>query len=555
MVIDLGNSSKLARDEIRVAAERDVVWFIDTFLWGYNPKDEASAPERPFITYGFQERLAHKLTAAIGVHDLLIPKSRAVGGTYIILARLFHSWLFKRMQSFLLASAKQDRVDRRGDPSTLFWKLDHFLNCLPPWLRPVSDRAELRLFNEETESIFNGESTNQNVDRGGRRTAILADEAAAMNDADKIAASIQHVTNSCIWLSTFQGAYGTFYNLFQRYSAESPDWVVKLHWKDHPVYSKGLYHGPLGPRSPWYDRQCLRAPGPKWIAQELDMEPTAAGGRYFEEELVQRLLAKCIAPRHRGELEHDSEEPKFNSVPSSGRLLLWCDLPSGRPPPGDYVMGQDIALGTGGEMSSQSAVSVYHRTTGLKVAEFKYNRIAPSPFARFCVALAKWFHNAKMIWGCQGPGVTFGKTVTEDCRYFNIFYREDETSTDRKRTRKMGYSEQGDSRIAMFGGYIDALHQGRITNLSKEAVEELRQFIISPTGTIEHSKAMQADDPENKGKLHGDVVISDALACRLLPDKMPKADPERNPTGPPPRGSMAERHWDYLQNKRKVVYF
>src|SRR5688572_24096176 len=82
-IIELGSKSKLARDEIKLACERDPVWFIDTFLYGFNPKDESELPERPFITYTFQEALVHKMEAAIGKHDLLVPKSRAVGGTYI----------------------------------------------------------------------------------------------------------------------------------------------------------------------------------------------------------------------------------------------------------------------------------------------------------------------------------------------------------------------------------------------------------------------------------------------------------------------------------------
>lgn len=510
----LGAENKLAREEILLAASRDVVWFIDTFLFGYNPKDHPTAPERPFITYPFQEDVSRRIAGAIGVHDLVIPKSRAVGGTYIILANLFQRWLFCPMQSFLLASAKEDRVDSYGDPSCLFWKIDHFLGCLPNWMKPTFDRVELRIENLSNGSVINGESTNSNIDRGGRRTAILADEAATMREAHKISSSIQYVTNSCLWLSTFQGAFGGFYDLYEKYSREHPDWVIKLHWTQHPVYSQGLYLGPDGkPRSPWYDIQCARASGPRFIAQELDMDAMAAGGQFFENDLLGRLLGPngtMRSPVGRGELRYSPEDAQnFAWTPDNhGRLLIWCPLDGyGLPPAGDYVIGCDIATGKGGEKSSQSAASVVNKATGEKVAEFKYGLITPTNFGKYVVALARWFHGAKIIWGSQGLG-DFGITITRDLRYASVFRRPD---------GKPGFPENADSKLSLLGMYREALASGRFVNRSKEALEECRQFIYA-NNTVEHSRAIQNDqDPENKGRLHGDIVVADAMANHLLP--------------------------------------
>lgn len=552
-LIKLGNENQSAREDILLAAARDPVWFIDVFLFGFNPRDHADSPERPFITYGFQERLCRKICSAIGNHDLVIPKSRAVGGTYIILATLFHRWMFRPMQSFLLASAKEDRVDRKGDPSCLMFKLDHFLQCLPSWMRPPFDRTELRLENYATQSIFNGESTNSNVDRGGRRTCILADEAAAMEKASSIAASIQHVTNSCLWLSTFQGAFGAFFDLYTNYSRESPDWVVKLGWWDHPEYSQGMYRGVDGKlRSPWYDKQCLRALGPRWIAQELDMEPAAAGGQYYEPALLDRLLGDggtVRKPVATGELAHNEsgDEPRWQKGPQ-GRLLLWCPLSGDYPPRGDYVLGCDIASGKGGPLSSQSAVSIVDRTTGEKAAEFKTNNMTPTIFARYVVALARWFHGGKIIWGSQGPGGDFGVTV-KHCRYGNIYRRPGGEG-------KSGFVETPESKLAMHGDYQDALHLGRFINRSEAALTECRQFIFA-NGTVEHSKAIQADqDPENKGKLHGDIVVADCMANQLLPVKLiVKPSDTDFLSMPAPFGSPAWKMQEYLHKKQQSVYY
>lgn len=532
-IIDLGNKSKEARRDIITAASRDVVWFVDTFLYGYNPKDHPSAPERPFVTYPFQEKAIRRIEKAIGYHDLVVPKSRAVGGTYMILATLFHRWLFFPMQSFLLASAKEDRVDNSGDPSCLFWKMDNFLQNLPSWMKPLTDRIELKLENLETGSVINGESTNNNIDRGGRRTVVLADEAAAMREAAKIASSIQYVTNCCIWLSTFQGASGGFYELYKKYSQQQPDWVIKLGWWDHPIYSEGLYYGPDGkPRSPWYDRQCLRAVGPRWIAQELDMDAMASGGQFFENELIDRLLGKdgtIRTPVSKGEVrfEEAGENPRFTPEPH-GHLYLWCVLDrNGQPPPGTYVMGLDIATGKGGEMSSASTICVVDINTGEKVAEYKNSLITPTNFAKVVTAIARYFYEAKLIFGSQGLG-DFQATLRRECKYHRVHSRKD---------GKWGFAENPESKLELLGNYRDALATGRFINRSSQALEECRQFIYA-NNTVEHSQAIQRDqDPENSGKLHGDIVVADAMACYILP--LPSARVQARPQAIP--GTFAWR--------------
>lgn len=555
-ILQLGQSSQSAREEIWLAAARDPIWFMDVFCWTLNPKDYPDCPERPFVTYPFQERAARRINAAIGKHGLVIPKTRAVGGTYIILATLFHRWMFRRMQTFLLASAKEDRVDEYDDPDCLFWKLDYFLKCLPNWMRPASDRVKLRLVNLEQESVFNGESTNQNLARGGRRTAILADEAAAMRHDEQVMASLSQVSNSTFYLSTPQGAFGGFYGLYKNFMDKAPDRVLVMHWTDHPVYAEGLefidepYLGwrdpswPSGkPTSPWYRNACLEFTGPKRIAQELDISFNEAGGQFFEAQLIARLMKETARPPlATGEIDSTDDQPRW--VPSpAGRMKLWTPiLANGLPAPGIYAVGCDIAQGSGGEMSSQSAISVVNALTGEKVAEFAHNRIAPHNFARYAVAVCRWFYNAKLIWGAQGPGVPFGKVVTEECRYYQIYYRKDETSVGGKQSRKMGHAEQGESRQIMFNDYRDALHTGRFINRSETALKECSQFVTAPDGTVQHSKAIQRDqDPENSGKLHGDIVIADALTNVLLSNMAIRVEAKPSLLSKPPYGSFAWR--------------
>ena len=499
-------------------------------LYTFDPQNFSDCPERPLILWHHQEMATRRTHNAIGRHSLIFPKTRRMGVTTLVLAELFWRWMFRPMQSFLLLSAKEDRVDNKGDKSCLFYKLDHMLACLPKWMRPPCDRAKLRFANMENDSVFIGESTNADAGRGGVQTAAVLDEVGAMPNAENVIDAVGPLTESMILISTPQGAFGAFYKKYSEWMEKAPQWVIQLHWTMHQEFSKGLYftNEPVTgfynpewngrkPRSPWYDKECLKLTGPKRIAQELDIAFNEAGGAFFEPELVLMLLTKCRSPQRTGEIEFDYSDLEPKWAPSNnGRLSLWCAVSNeGKPPRANYGVAVDIASGKGGAMSSNSTISVIEIDTGHKVAEFKHDRIAPERFARYCVATCKWFHNAKLIWGRQGPGTSFEVEVMRFCRYFNIYRFKDD---------KPGYPESGrDNRDALFGGYRQALHDGRFKNPSQGAIKELRQFIYAADGTVQHSGAIQRDEePEHKGKMHGDVCVSDSLACLLLPVELAK---------------------------------
>ena len=563
MVHGLGMKTKDARDDIWIRCKRDPVWFCNTFLWTFDPQNYADSPNRLLILRPYQEDAYMRTWRAIGKHNLIYPKSRRMGVTTLILAAFFHRWMFYPLQSFLLCSAKEDRVDKLGDPSCLMWKLDHMLQCLPPWMQPETDRSLLKFKNMEQDSVINGESTNKDVDRGGVRTAVLADEVATMKDGEEVLAAIKPLSNSIFFVSTPKGAYGVFYRLTQEYTKQFPERVIKLHWTQHPLFAKELTYDLDGrPTSPWYREQAISL-GPRKTAQELDIDFLASGGQYFEGELVERLLKMtALDPYTQGEVTGDGFDKPEWEVDKDGKLRLWFyPDDSGRPPVSSYIIGFDIASGKGGAESSQSAAAVYDTITGEKVAEYLNNKITPTNFAKQGALLGRWFHNAKLIWGSQGPGADFGKTLVEDCQYSNVYFRMDEEASIKRKTRKYGFPETGEYRNILFGTYRDALEEGRIINRSRGAIEELRQFIYGPDGSIEHSAAIQKDlDPENKGKLHGDIVVADAMANRLLRETSSptttvaaKLDVK---TAIFPRGSAGWRYQqDTAKQKKKSAFY
>ena len=206
-------------DWLREACSKDPVFFIDVFCSTYDPRVEPF-PKLPFILYPFQEDAILEIIRAVGSTDLLIEKSRDMGASWIVVAAILWLWLFRPMQSFLFVSRVEKYVDEAGNPKALFWKFDFLLDNLPPWLKPAGynkseHRRKLHIENPENGSVVDGESTTENVARGDRRTAILLDEFAAVEQGHSVLSATRDATRSRIFNSTPKGTNNAFYSIRQ----------------------------------------------------------------------------------------------------------------------------------------------------------------------------------------------------------------------------------------------------------------------------------------------------------------------------------------------------
>ena len=193
-VIAWGSASKENAHTLWLMCARDLLFYVNTFVWTYDPRIENS-PAVPFITYGFQDEALLAIDSAIGHHDLLIEKSRDMGASWMLLLVFEWRWHFKQLQSFLLVSRKEDLVDKSGDPKSLFWKIDFILQHQPRWMLPNYTRQKLHLHNEDRGCTIDGESTTGDVARGDRRTAIGLDEFASFEDGYAAEAATGDATN------------------------------------------------------------------------------------------------------------------------------------------------------------------------------------------------------------------------------------------------------------------------------------------------------------------------------------------------------------------------
>jgi len=577
--------------DLRAACAADPVFFINTFCWTYAVKDSADEPDVPFILWDYQADAIRKLDAAIGKSDVLIEKSRDMGATWLVLAVFLHRWMFRRRQSFLIGSRKEDLVDQLGNPGCLFWKVRYLISQLPGWLRPPGDLIDdrsMHIENHVTGSVIDGESTNDNFARGDRRTAVFLDEFAAVQNGSQILSATRDVSNCRIFNSTPAGASGAFYETRQKMAKSAPHRIIRLDWTQHPGKRLGLYRGEKSGkieffdnyqfdqnypfvcdgkmRSIWYDEQCLRASHPQEIAQELDIDYAASGWQFFSEDALRPLIARTTAPLLRGELTFSEKgnDPRWmpgslnlNSAVAAAqpRLQLWIPLDAkNNPAEGEYLVSADVAVGNASSDSSSSVISIGDARTNRKVGQFASNAIKPHELAYYAIALCNWFHGAKLTWETNG-GVGGGFTkIVRECNYRNVYRKTNDKGFDLETTGQIGWHSHKDTKQVLLHDYARALMESLFENPCKEAIEELREYVHAPDGSIVHDKAKKSRDPKDANANHGDMVIADAQLWMLMSERV-AAGKGGDEVTEYPVNSFGWRREQFLKGQREVNYY
>ena len=547
-MVQMGSTDKKAAEELYIMCSRDMLFYINTFCWTYDPR--VGDGTLPFITYDFQNESFGELHDCIGKSDIVIKKSRDMGASWMLLTVFEYMWHFRPSQSFLLVSRNEDYVDKPGNPKSLFWKIDFIHKYLPGWLKPRLTRTKLRLTNEDNGSTIDGESTTGDVARGDRRTAIGLDEFAAFDiDAGyRALASTRDATRCRIFNSTPSGTNNAFYDLATSDTISQ----ITLHWTRHPIKAAGQYKDSQGKtRSPWYDEECKRCANPQEIAQELDIDFAGSDYQFFDVIMLDKLMQDTARkPMTIGELKFNAVNASvegFDQMPK-GNLRLWVnpDAQGNLPKDRKYAIGADIAAGTG---SSNSVLSVGDCRTGEKVAELVTPNLRPDQLATYAVALGRWFcgseDEATMIWEAPGPGRNFGDRVME-LGYRNIWRKK---SIDGKVNKIPGWWPTKDEKRSLYSEYRTALSTNKFINRSIDALRECKEIIFAATGWITHSRSLRTVDPSGARENHGDRPTADALLWL----GMQKTGPVKMPQVGVPDGSLLWRRQEYEEKKRKAL--
>lgn len=536
------HSSVKSRASFIDRCSRDMLFWANTCLFVYNPRKRKGRRKVPLITWPFQDvcldvtRL-HILGDGFEVgdnRDLVYEKSREMAATWNALIVFAHHFQWDELSSFLSMSRKEELVDRTGDPKTLFWKFDFLIQNQPKFLQPRVESNKRHRRNLGNGSTFDGETT---VDPAGdRRTAVLLDEFSRMENATEIMAASRDLTDCRVFVSTHRGVGTAFYDICERSKTRK----LWCHWTVHPEKNEGLYMGPDGKaRSPWYDRECIRSGDPVDIAENLDISPFDSDYNYYS--MVQDKLLESVRPPYvEGDWVFGGGGDRITGFVESpqGKVRLWYyPREDGSPEPGDaYVMGADIALGSGSEESSLTPISVVSVRDRALVAEWCSHEHTPEQAARVMAAMGYLFRGvddepAKANWETNGAGGVFGKTLIHDLRYRRLWYRKKrEDGIARETSELPGWHTSGaQGRLSLHSQLRMAIHRGHYVERDPKMREETKYYVFKRprmggsgakggggVGDLVHVKSASSRNPSDVGENHGDRVVSRAVALMPL---------------------------------------
>lgn len=209
----------------------------------------------------------------------VIPKSRDVGATWVMVALGVALCLFREGLHIGYGSRKEEYVDKSDAPKAMFPRARQFLEYVPPELRRGWDRKRdaphMRISFPGTRSVMTGEA-GDNIGRGDRASIYFVDESAFLERPQKAEASLSATTNCRIDLSSANGMDNPFAEKVHSWPAER---VFRFHWRDDPRKDDA-----------WYADQCERLPAVV-VAQEIDLNFTASKvGIVIPSEWVQAAI-------------------------------------------------------------------------------------------------------------------------------------------------------------------------------------------------------------------------------------------------------------------------
>lgn len=220
----------------------------------------------PFLLFPKQREMIDEVLAAWRSSEgIAIVKARDVGASWVLMALSCTMCLFHADFMAGVGSAKEDKVDRSGDPDTLFYKGRHFMQNVPAeftgrWsVRDKRCTAHMRIVVPHTGSSITGEA-GDNMGRGGRKGWYIVDEAAHIERPKAVDAALAATTNCRIDASSVNGMANSFGERVHSGRCR----VFHFSWLDDPRKDQA-----------WYDKKVAEL-DPVIVAQEIDCDFSAS---------------------------------------------------------------------------------------------------------------------------------------------------------------------------------------------------------------------------------------------------------------------------------------
>ena len=240
--------------------------FIDD--WGFTNDPRLIADGRnPVVAFHLfprqREMVRWMLTCWIDNKPGIVVKSRDVGASWVAMALLCTLCIFRNGFAAGVGSALEVKIDRTGDPDTLFFKIRSFLEYLPPEFNGGFDlarcSADKRVSFPLTGSSITGSAGDQAF-RGGRGAIAIVDEAAHFEHPKILDKSLSAYTRCRIDMSSVNGMANSFATRAHNAAIRRFDFT----WRDDPRKDQA-----------WYEQQCAEY-DEVVVKQEIDCDFTAA---------------------------------------------------------------------------------------------------------------------------------------------------------------------------------------------------------------------------------------------------------------------------------------
>jgi len=557
ILLDEGSLDPIAQDTQREMCRQSPIWWLTHFAWTYVIKEvgadgierPAKVSHRPFVPWPCQVDAMHAIVEAIrGGRDVVGPKSRDMGYSWLVAAIADWHFLFVPDSHSMLTSRIEPLVDRMGDPDCLFWKVDYLNANQPSWLLPgpIEDyqrggdhRSHLTLKNPKNGSTIVGAATTPHIGRAGRRTFIAPDEFAHVGGMAEAAWSAASDATACRIAFSSPGEPGTYFDELWTKAIEGEDGapvLVKLTYDQHPqkaaggewrVDEDGRITRRKGARyfwSPWFELQVKKRDWLDLATNVLCMQGIGGTG-FFDAVAVYAMIDRWQKPARRCELVADSGGTVRLETMPEGRWYVY-EEPD---PRSRFLIFVDPSWGVG---AANACAAVLDAKTGRFVAEFVDPTTPPLPLAEQVALGARTVfkgEESEALAGFEvnGPGGEFDGHLNR-AGHRRIWREHTEGEVTDRATRRLGWLSNREKKRAVLGAFNRAIIKQDCAIRSKTTLLEALRYTVCEDGSIDIASRYDMETGAREG--HGDRVVAHAGAWLMLGSGGAQPDHAEPPT-------------------------
>jgi len=444
----------------------------------------------------------------IGYVRMIISKYRQAGFSTISSALIFHRTLFFKNTRAVIISLDKPTTESIFSMSKTFWE------NLPENVRPelgVSNKREM-VFKENDSKFRLFTAGADNPGRGTTNTALLCDETAFFQNADKVMAglfqSVALTKGSIIIInSTSNGAQGVYYDLWNKAEKGEGNFTplfVPWHLQDEyrlkcpdnieltPDEGRLKERWALDNEQIFWRRIKVAETSTAMFKQEYPFTAEESflqsGSSVFSKETLDKYIT--ITPE--SIREYNDDYSAFDES-NEGSLSIW-QAPQKN---SKYLIGADVALGVKGDYSVATVMNSEREV----VAIYRSNITDPVRFGKILFYLGRWYNNGLICPEANSIGIA---TVQQlfGMNYPNLYQQRKTANTASDSINHLGFKTTTATRAPIISNLRRMIEDEDIAIPSSLIIEELRNFIITPSGKAEASVGH-----------HDDMVMSLAITC------------------------------------------